>query len=128
MHHHPRGGLRRPDQAAIELAEQVLVAARGSRCPSANAWAVYQLGEVLLDHDPAQALSLLEKSVEQAAGVGHTFLHGVAGVSATTVRARHGDADEALRRFPELIDLWHRAEYWTQQWTMLRSLVSTRCA
>ena len=43
----------------------------------------------------------------------------------TTLRARHGDPQEALRRFPELFDLWERAVNWTQQWIMLRSLVAT---
>ena len=112
-------------QAAIGQAEEVLDAARGLRCPSATAWGMYQLGEVLLDYDPSRALSLLDESLELAAGVGNSFLFGVAGVSATTLRARHGDPQEALRRFTELIDLWDRAGNWTQQWVMLRSLVTT---
>jgi hypothetical protein len=86
---------------------------------------MYLLGEVLLDHDPPRALSLLDDSLEHAAGVGNNFLLGVAGVSATTLRARHGDPQQALGRFPDLIDLWDRAGNWTQQWTMLRSLVAT---
>lgn len=111
-------------QAAIEEADDVMVAAR-AHCPSAAAWATYQLGEVLLDDDPPRALSLLDESLEHAAQVGNTFLLGVAGVSATTIRARRGDPQQALQRFPDLIDLWHRAGNWTQQWTMLRSLVAT---
>jgi hypothetical protein len=111
--------------AAIDHAERVLVAARRLHCPSATAWALYQLGEALLDHDPSRVLSLLDEGLELAAGVGNTFLLGIAGVSATTLRARHGDPQEALRRFPALIDLWDSAGNWTQQWVMLRSLVAT---
>jgi predicted ATPase/DNA-binding SARP family transcriptional activator len=112
-------------QDAMDEAEAAFAAARELGCPSARAWALYQLGEVLLDHDPARALRLLDESHGLAASVGSTFLTGVAGTSATTLRARHGDPGEALRRFLELIDLWERAGNWTQQWTMLRSLVTT---
>ena len=110
---------------AIEQAEKVLVAAHDLHCPSATAWALYQLGEAVLDHDPSRALSILDESLKLAAAVGNTFLLGVAGVSITTLRTRPGDAEEALRRFPELIDLWDRAGNWTQQWVMLRSLIAT---
>ncbi|HEX2046813.1 MAG TPA: BTAD domain-containing putative transcriptional regulator [Acidimicrobiales bacterium] len=110
---------------AVEEAEAVLAAARELDCPSATAWALYTLGEVLLDHDPGRALPLLEESRAMAAGVGSTFLTGVAATSATTLRARHHDPQDALSRFPEVIDLWERAGNWTQQWTMLRSLVTT---
>ncbi|MDQ4071159.1 MAG: winged helix-turn-helix domain-containing protein [Actinomycetota bacterium] len=110
---------------AIDAAEAVLAAARGFRCPSATAWGLYGLGEVLLDRDPPRALALLDESHELAATVGSAFVVGLAGTSATSLRARHGDPDAALRRFPGLIDLWERAGNWTQQWTMLRSLVST---
>jgi predicted ATPase/DNA-binding SARP family transcriptional activator len=112
-------------ERAIEEAEIVFMAGRDLHCPSANAWARFQLGEVLMDQDPSRALTLIEGSLELAAAVGNTFLVGVAGVSATTIRARHGDPHQALLGFPELIALWHRAGNWTQQWTMLRSLVST---
>ncbi|MDQ3897875.1 MAG: winged helix-turn-helix domain-containing protein [Actinomycetota bacterium] len=112
-------------QAAIAEAEDLLVAARALDCPSATAWGMYQLGEVLLDHDPARALSLLDASLEQSAEMGNTFLAGVAGVSAATIRARHADPEHGLRRFPELIDRWERVGNWTQQWTTLRSLVTT---
>ena len=112
-------------EAALEEAERLLVVVRGVQCPSATAWANYQLAEVLLDKEPARALYLLDESVETAARVGNNFLLGVAGVSATTVRARHGESEEALQRFPDLIDLWHRAGNWTQQWITLRSLIAT---
>jgi predicted ATPase/DNA-binding SARP family transcriptional activator len=110
---------------ALDQAQAVLVTAQSLGCPSAIAWAQYALGEVLLDHDPVRAMALLDESHEVAAQLGCTFLTGVAGVSATTLRARHGDPGEALRRFPELIDLWERAGNRTQLWTMLRSLITT---
>ncbi len=110
---------------AIAEAELALAAARGFGCPSATAWALYTVGEVLLDHDPPRALALLDEAEALAASVENAFLMGVAGTSATSLRARHGDAEAALRRFPDLIDLWERTGNWTQQWTMLRSLVTT---
>jgi predicted ATPase len=111
--------------AAVEQAELALTAARGVDCPSGRAWGLYRLGETLLDRDPLRALALLDESEALALTVGNTFLIGVAGTSATTLRARHGDAHAALRGFPDLIDLWDRAGNWTQQWTMLRSLITT---
>jgi predicted ATPase/DNA-binding SARP family transcriptional activator len=110
---------------ALDEAEAVTASARELDCPSATAWGLYALGEVLLDDDPHRALALLDESHALAASVGSTFLTGVAGTSATTLRARHGDPAEALGRFPDLIDLWERVGNWTQQWTMLRSLVTT---
>jgi predicted ATPase/DNA-binding SARP family transcriptional activator len=110
---------------AIEQAETALATARELGCPSIAAWGLYHLGEVLLDHEPRRALVLLDEAQELAARVGSNFLTGIAGTSATTLRARHDDPERALRRFPELIDLWERAGNWTQQWTMMRSLVTT---
>lgn len=110
---------------AIEQAEAVLGAVMGSDCPSARAWGLYHLGETQLDRDPDRALALVDEGEARAATVGNTFLLGVAGTSATTLRARHGDPRAAVRRFPDLIDLWDRAGNWTQQWTMLRSLITT---
>ena len=113
-----------PD-AAIGRAEQTLAELRVQDCPSATAWGLYHLAETLLDHDPHRALALADEARALAAGVGHVFLTGIAGTSATTLRARHGDPNEALDRFSDLIDLWYRAGNWTQQWTLLRSLVGT---
>jgi predicted ATPase len=112
-------------EAAIERGEATLRVARRLDCPSASAWGLYHLGEMLSDHDPARALTLLDESREIAAGVGHAFLTGISGTSATTLRARVGAPNEALRGFLDLIDLWDRAGNWTQQWTMLRSLIAT---
>ena len=109
----------------IDEAEGILAAAREVGCPSATAWGLYMFGEVLLDRDPPRALALLDESHALATSVGSAFLTGIAGTSATTLRARHGDPETALRAFPALIDHWQRAGNWTQQWTMLRSLVTT---
>ena len=68
---------------------------------------------------------MLDESQALATSVGSTFLIGIAGTSATSLRARHEDPEQALGRFSALIDLWHRSGNWTQQWTMLRSLVTT---
>ncbi|MCA1846923.1 MAG: hypothetical protein LC792_27755, partial [Actinobacteria bacterium] len=109
----------------IDEAEEALVAARAVGCPSATAWGLYMLGEVLLDRDPTRALALLDEGHALAASVGNAFLTGIAGTSGTSLRARYGDPETALGGFPDLIDHWERAGNWTQQWTMLRSLVTT---
>lgn len=70
-------------------------------------------------------MPLLEESHALAASVASVWLTGLAATSATSLQARHGDPAAVMRRFPDLIDLWERAGYWTQQWTMLRSLVAT---
>ncbi len=112
-------------ELALGLAEATLAGARRLGCPSATAWGLYLVGELLLEHDPPRALAALDESEALAASVGHNFLVGIAGTSATTLRGRRGDADEAIGRFPRLIDHWDRVGNWTQQWTMLRSLVVT---
>jgi tetratricopeptide (TPR) repeat protein len=96
---------------AIAQAEFALAAAPDFGCPSATAWALYTVGEVLLDHDPPRALALLDEAEALAASVDNAFLMGVAATSATSLRARHGDAQAALRRFPDLIDLWAAIEH-----------------
>jgi hypothetical protein len=55
--------------------------------------------------------------------VQNRFMLGVALVTLTSLRGRHGDPDQALRSFLDVIAHWHEAGNWTQQWTALRNLV-----
>ena len=82
---------------AIAHAEAALAAAKDFRCPSATAWALYTVGGVLVDDDPPRALGLLDEAEVLAANVEKAFLEGVAGTTDTSLRARHGDAETALR-------------------------------
>ncbi|MGH8887498.1 MAG: AfsR/SARP family transcriptional regulator [Egibacteraceae bacterium] len=48
---------------------------------------------------------------------------GPGAVSVASLRGRHGDPSKALPLFRDLIEHWHQAGNWTQQWTTLRNLV-----
>jgi predicted ATPase/DNA-binding SARP family transcriptional activator len=93
-------------------------------CPSLLSFARYTHGEVLLQVDPAGARALLTEALDLARSVDARFLVGVAAVSAASVEARHGDPLVAAVLYRDLLDHWRRAGNWTQQWTMLRSVVS----
>jgi predicted ATPase/DNA-binding SARP family transcriptional activator len=108
---------------ALVLAEEVHQLAIASRNPSALGWALYARGEALLERDPDQALDLLDESLNIAASAGNVFLAGVALLSATSLRGRHGQPDQALRSYLEAIEHWHRHGNWTQQWITLRNLI-----
>jgi predicted ATPase/DNA-binding SARP family transcriptional activator len=110
--------------SALALGEEVRQEAASSRNPTAAAWSLYVNGETLLDHDPAEALRLLEESVKVAISVNNVFLHGVALLSVTSLQGRHGEPHEALRSYREVIEHWHRRGNWTQQWITLRNLVA----
>jgi predicted ATPase/DNA-binding SARP family transcriptional activator len=97
--------------------------ARSLACPSLLAWALYARAERLVELQPAKALPLLDRSETLAKGVGNHFVRAVAGISATTIRARHGDPFAALPRFRELIEHLGRLANRAQLWTMLRSLI-----
>jgi len=101
------------------LEEQV----RHSGNPSSRAWVHYTRGEWLLDRDPDAAIRHLESAVELATPVGNKLLAGVARVSITSLRARHGDPEEALRPFGEIVRDFMRAGNWQHLWTTLRNLV-----
>ena len=109
--------------AAVALAEDVCVLADGSENPAAIAWSRYSAGEVLLEVDPERSAALLDEALANARAVGERYLIGVALLSAASLRGRHGDPREALPLFVEVIEHWHRAGNWTQQWTTIRNVV-----
>lgn len=106
-------------------ADEALAVATRAGHPGMLAWANYFAGEVRLDDDPAEAGAYLERSLAGAGGLasGGQFLRGVAGLSAVSVQTRTGDAAAALRRYPDLIEHWHRSGVWNQQWTTMRTLI-----
>jgi hypothetical protein len=91
--------------------------------PTARAWARYVSGEILMDDEPRRALPLLDESVRLARAVDNQFLLGVALLSASSLRGRHGDPGEAIPMMLEAIRHWQHAGNWTQQWTTLRNVV-----
>jgi predicted ATPase len=74
--------------------------------PTDEGWLRYAEGEIALDTDPARALRSLERAMVLADRVGNRYLGGVARVSATSLRARHGDPADALDAFADVIRWW----------------------
>jgi predicted ATPase/DNA-binding SARP family transcriptional activator len=110
-------------QAALRYAEEAQTAAAVLDNPSMIAWASYTEAEALLDLDPDRAAALLGRAADLAATVGNRYLDGVARISAASLEARHGDPVAALRRFRNVLALWHEAGGWTQLWTAMRWVI-----
>lgn len=110
--------------AALRVAADHRQRPEGLKSPIQRGWALYCNAEALGDTDPTQALALLEKAMALADSVRGRFLTGVALVSATSLRARHGSPVEALASFREVIGHWRRTGDWIHQWTTLRNLVT----
>ncbi|MCZ7528766.1 MAG: hypothetical protein M5U14_21765 [Acidimicrobiia bacterium] len=106
-------------------AQRVLAAAPADPAlsPSDRAWLRYSEGEVVLDRDPDRALAALDDAATLAGAVGNRYLSGVARVSATSLRARVGDPEPALRSFVEVIEHWRGRGDQPHQLTTLRNLV-----
>ncbi len=109
--------------AALETAQASYAEAARSGSPSALAWSEYSLGEVLIGLDPEAALTHLDRAVVLAEPVAAHFISGVALLSATSVRARHGDPSTAARALIGIIDHWETAGNWRQQWITVRHAV-----
>ena len=80
-------------------------------------------GEALLASEPERALDHLERASTTAGRVANEFIAGVAGLSAASLVARHGDMAEAARTFVDVIDRFEQAGNWRQQWTAMRQAV-----
>uniref|UniRef100_UPI0028F0F745 hypothetical protein n=1 Tax=uncultured Cellulomonas sp. TaxID=189682 RepID=UPI0028F0F745 len=83
----------------------------------------YCAGEIEIEHRPSAALAHLERAAELAERAGSTFLGGIARVSASSVRARHGNPAEALAAFDEVVRWWLVRADRTHLVTTLRNLV-----
>lgn len=90
--------------------------------PAAWAWLAYARGEVLLDIDPQTALHELDTAVALAESVNCHFLSGVAHVSAASLRARSGQAGDAIRPMARTIERFADRGNATHLLTTLRNL------
>jgi predicted ATPase/DNA-binding SARP family transcriptional activator len=108
---------------AASLAASSRALARNIGNATAIAWSDYVTGEILMEADPDRALVHLERATATAEPVANEFVQGVAGLSAISIRARHGDPATAARAFVEIIDRWERGGNRRQQWTTLRQTV-----
>jgi predicted ATPase/DNA-binding SARP family transcriptional activator len=109
--------------AALASAEASRLEAARMGSPSFVAWAAYAAGEVLSATEPEAALVHLDRAVALADTVAAHFIRGVALLSATTLRARHGEPAAAARSLLQLMDHWEQASNWRQQWVTLRHAI-----
>jgi tetratricopeptide (TPR) repeat protein len=109
--------------AALASAEASRLEAARMGSPSFVAWAAYAAGEVLSATDPDAALVHLDRAVALADTVAAHFIRGVALLSATTLRARHGEPAAAAQTLLQLMDHWEQASNWRQQWVTLRHAI-----
>ncbi len=90
--------------------------------PTAMAQARYSWGEALAEDEPQAAIPLLERAVALADSVDNRLVAGTAGMTLTSLQARHGVPEVALEGFRQLIDELESVDDWTHLWTGLRSL------
>jgi predicted ATPase len=106
--------------AAATVAAAAATAAARCGTPSALAWTEYVQGEVLAAADPARAVTHLQRADAVAATVDAEFVRGVAGLTAASLHARHGEPTAAALAVAQLIDRWLRGGNHRQLWTTLR--------
>jgi tetratricopeptide (TPR) repeat protein len=114
-----RGDLR----AAFVATSEARSVAASAENPTTMALILYSEAESLLEVDPVGALDPIAEALQFAEAADNVFMKGLAMVSNTSLRGRHGDPDVALRMFEDVIRHWHRGGSWNQQWITLRNLV-----
>lgn len=108
------------DENAAAAADEVSAAAEALDYPLMVAFACYIAGETMARRSPQDALLRLRRAVQFARSTGARFLAASAGLSATSIEIRHGDADAAVADLAGLLDEWQRAGSWNPTWmTML---------
>ena len=105
--------------AALPILDRL---SRERLAPSDRAWILYAEGEALAEADPVRSLDAFDKAIDLADDVGNRFLGGVARVASTSVHARSGEPQRALRAFTGIIDEWRRQGNVTHLVISLRNL------
>jgi hypothetical protein len=112
-----------PD-AGGRLAASSAAAAIESGSPTALAQADYARAISLQAADPPRALALFERSVEHAEAVGNRWIRAFALTESLWIRARHGEAADALARYRDVVDTWYRGGDWANQRLSLRYVLA----
>jgi hypothetical protein len=107
-------------EGGAALARRSTNAAMQSGSPTAHAQAAYALGLSFETTDPAQALRLLDRSVQHAETVDNRWIRAFALTESLSIRAKSGEPREALRGYHDVIDTWFRGGDWANQWLSLR--------
>ena len=108
---------------ALALSKEARKVAASAGNPTMMAMILYAEGESLLELDPLRALGPIGEALGFAEAADNVFMKGLALVSNTSLRGRHGDARLALQLFEDAIVYWRRGGRWTPQWITLRNLV-----
>lgn len=116
-------GNRGDPATALALTEEAREVAASAGNPTMMAVTLYAEGESQIEVDPVRALGPIGEALEFAEAADNVFMKGLALVSNTSLRGRHGDPLVALRSFEDVIRHWRRGGGWTQQWLTLRNLV-----
>ena len=110
------------DTASAQTNEARQIAASVEN-PTMMALILYSEGDALMEADPLGALAPLTEALAFAEAADNVLMTGIALVSNTSLRGRHGDPYVALRLFEDVIRHWHRGATFTQLWLTLRNLV-----
>jgi predicted ATPase/DNA-binding SARP family transcriptional activator len=116
-------GKRGDLQTAFAVTSEARSVAASAENPTTMALILYSEGESLLEHDPVRALEPIMGALEHAVAADNLFMAGLARMSSTSLRGRHGDPYAALRLFEDVIGHWRLGGSWAQQWLTLRNLV-----
>ncbi len=106
--------------ASRMLADEAVSLARRIDNPTSLASAFYAQALVVEAIDPDRAVSMLEESIAQGTAAGNRWIVAFAQTELVSLAGRRDDLDGALRLAREVIDMWHRAGDWANQWLTLR--------
>lgn len=107
-------------EASRLLAEEAISVARRIDNPTSLASALYARALVLETIDPHRAVSTLEESIAHGTAAGNRWIVAFAETELVSLAGRRGALDGALRLARDVIDMWHRAGDWANQWLTLR--------
>lgn len=111
--------------AAKLLLEQAEAAATSSGSPTALAGAAYARGLIFEAADPETALETFAVCDESSRETGNRWMSAFARTSTASILLGLGQLDAACKILADLLDIWHRAGDWSQQWlTLNQSIVA----
>jgi hypothetical protein len=102
--------------------------AERSRNPTALAQAHYALGVWLASSDPLQAREEVRRSEAHARDVGNLWFELFARTMGLWLQSIDGEPLVALRGLADVLEAWHRAGDWANQWLSLRHVFGVCCA
>jgi hypothetical protein len=111
-----------PTRGAL-LAVRATEAAERCGSPTAFAQAAYASGFARRATDSEHAEQVLRRAADLGEEAGNRWIRGFALTEVAWLSARQGRAAEGLRRFAEVIDLWHRGGDWANQWLSMRHVL-----